>query len=76
MLILSRQTGQSLIIGDDITITVQAIKGNQVSLGISAPASVCIDRREVREAKEAMVKPKHAPQGLWDYTNSAIEEKP
>lgn len=54
MLILSRQTGQTIVIGDDITVTVQAVKGNQVSIGVSAPAAVSIDRKEVRERKERL----------------------
>ena len=54
MLVLTRQPGQTIIIGDDITITVQAIKGNQVSVGISAPASVSIDREEVQRRKERL----------------------
>lgn len=54
MLVLTRQAGQAIIIGDHITVTVQAVKGNQVSIGISAPASVSIDRKEVRARKERL----------------------
>jgi len=54
MLILSRQARQTIVIGNDITITVKAIKGNQVSLAIAAPASVSIDRKEVRERKKRL----------------------
>jgi carbon storage regulator len=48
MLILSRQQGQVICIGDDITICVTQIDGNNVKLGIGAPKNVRIDRREVR----------------------------
>jgi carbon storage regulator CsrA len=47
MLILTRRIGESLIIGDEITITVLNIKGNQVRLGIEAPKDVSVHREEV-----------------------------
>ena len=40
-------TGESVIIGDDITVTVLGVKGNQVRLGIEAPADVAINREEI-----------------------------
>ena len=49
MLILSRYRGESLRIGDEITITVLGIKGNQVRLGFNAPATVPVHREEVYE---------------------------
>jgi carbon storage regulator len=47
MLILTRRVGETTTIGDDITITVLAIKSNQVKLGISAPKDVSVHREEV-----------------------------
>jgi carbon storage regulator len=47
MLILTRRIGESLIIGDQITITVLNIKGNQVRLGIDDPKEVSVHREEV-----------------------------
>jgi len=47
MLILTRRIGESLMIGDEITITVLNVKGNQVRLGIDAPKTVSVHREEV-----------------------------
>jgi|TARA_B110000971_G_C19784166_1_gene396732 carbon storage regulator len=47
MLVLSRKQDQSLMIGDDVKITVLEIKGNQVRLGISAPTSIAVHREEI-----------------------------
>ena len=47
MLALSRKQGESIIVGDDIEITVLEIKGEQVKIGISAPKSVPIYRKEI-----------------------------
>jgi carbon storage regulator len=49
MLVLTRRVGEKLIIGDDVTINVLSIKGNQVRIGISAPREVMIHREEVYE---------------------------
>ena len=50
MLVLSRQRDESIIIGDDIEITVVDIRGEKVRLGITAPAHVPVHRKEVYEA--------------------------
>ena len=47
MLILTRRIGESLVIGDQITVTVLNIKGNQIRLGIDAPKDVPVHREEV-----------------------------
>ena len=47
MLILTRRVGESLMIGDEISVTVLGVKGNQVRLGVNAPKSVAVHREEI-----------------------------
>ena len=47
MLILTRRVGESLRIGDEVTVTVLGIKGSQVRIGVNAPKSVSVHREEV-----------------------------
>lgn len=47
MLILTRRIGESLMIGAEVTVTVMAVKGNQVRLGINAPKDVAVHREEI-----------------------------
>ncbi len=51
MLILTRRAGESLRIGDDVEVTVMAVNGAQVRIGIKAPINVSVDREEVAERK-------------------------
>nr|ALS91017.1 global regulator protein family [uncultured bacterium] len=49
MLILTRRTGETVMIGNEVTLTVLGVKGNQVRIGINAPKSVPVHREEIYE---------------------------
>ena len=47
MLILTRRVGETLMIGDDVTVTVLGVKSNQVRIGVNAPREVAVHREEI-----------------------------
>lgn len=49
MLILTRRVGETLYVGDDVTVTVLGVKGNQVRIGVTAPKDVEVHREEIYE---------------------------
>jgi len=63
MLILTRRAGESLRIGDDVEVTVMAVNGSQVRIGIKAPINISVDREEVAERKR---REKESPTGLMN----------
>ena len=60
MLILTRRVGETVMIGDDVTITVLGVKGNQVRVGINAPKHVAVHREEIYER----IKREQQPDGI------------
>jgi carbon storage regulator len=63
MLILTRRVGETVMIGNDVTVTVLGVKGNQVRVGINAPKDMRVDREEVRDRikreQEGTLKPRY-----------------
>ena len=57
MLILTRRTGESLRIGEDVEVTVMAVNGSQVRIGIKAPRNIAVDREEIAERKRREQEP-------------------
>jgi carbon storage regulator len=49
MLILTRRVGETVMIGEDVTVTVLGVKGNQVRIGVNAPRNVAVHREEIFE---------------------------
>jgi carbon storage regulator CsrA len=78
MLILTRKTGQSIYIGDDIKITVQELRGNQIRLGVDAPPEVKIFREEIytqilEENQQASKSQEDSYRGLVEESGSVAE---
>lgn len=66
MLILTRRVGETLMIGDEVSVTILGVKGNQVRIGIQAPKSVAVHREEIykrilREREQGQERPVPGP---------------
>lgn len=70
MLIITRKIGESIIIGDDVYITLLGIRGNQIRLGIDAPAHILVNREEIHskiKAEEAFMR------GTVNWNKNSLE---
>ncbi|WP_253382431.1 carbon storage regulator CsrA [unidentified bacterial endosymbiont] len=59
MLILTRRVGETLMIGDEVTVTVLGVKGNQVRIGVNAPKEVSVHREEIYQRIQAEKQHQH-----------------
>jgi len=66
MLILTRRVGETLMIGDEVTVTVLGVKGNQVRIGVNAPKEVAVHREEIYERIKRERQGQQAPARMDD----------
>ena len=77
MLVLSRQKDESIIIGDDIEVTIVDVRGDKVRLGINAPRSVSVHRKEIYEAiqkEKAQKAAEEAPKEVDEAAQKVADE--
>jgi carbon storage regulator len=72
MLILTRRAGEALRIGDEIEVTVMAVNGSQVRIGINAPRDIAVDREEIAERKRRDREAAGAPEPAGHVPSKAV----
>ena len=75
MLVLSRRQSESIRIGNNITVTVLAVRGNQVRLGIHAPEDVSIHREEIYYRIKGYVSDSSQPENDFNFDNKTKQEQ-
>ncbi len=79
MLVLSRKTNESIMIGDNVEIKIVEVKGEYVKLGITAPRSIAVHRKEIYEAikreNEEAAKTKHVDEAKMEEKLKELKEK-
>lgn len=76
MLILTRRVGESLMIGDEVSVTVLGVKGNQVRLGVNAPKTIAVHREEIyQRIQQEKAEGRTRDNGDHDHTADLPETK-
>ena len=74
MLILTRRVGETLMIGDEVTVTVLGVKGNQVRIGVNAPKEVAVHREEIYDRIKREQETAHLPADGSPTSSDGAEE--
>ena len=75
MLVLTRRTGEGIVIGGSIRVVVVAARNGQVRLGVVAPPEVRVDRQEVHARRAEFAEPREEPEGFPDDLRGAAEAR-
>jgi carbon storage regulator len=76
VLILTRRVGETVMIGDDVTVTVLGVKGNQVRIGIDAPKNVAVHREEIFESIKRELAGGEANGNVQDAAPAPVSTRP